>query len=63
MVHAMAHPNELKTFSLRIPAELDAKLEALARDDARSKNNLVTRILTQVVEERAKELLRMGNSE
>jgi predicted transcriptional regulator len=38
------------TFSLRLPADLAAKLDALAEDQKRSRSNIIRKILTEALE-------------
>lgn len=42
---------DIKPTSIRIPAELKAKLEQMAKEDGRSFNNLVNKLLNQSVKQ------------
>jgi predicted HicB family RNase H-like nuclease len=43
--------NDIKPTSIRIPAELKAKLEQMAKEDGRSFNNLVNKILNEAAKQ------------
>ena len=43
--------NNVKPTSIRIPANLKKKLEQMAREDGRSFNNLVNKLLNEAVKQ------------
>ena len=43
--------NDIKPTSIRIPADIKKKLEQMAKEDGRSFNNLVNKILNEVVKQ------------